>query len=72
VSIAELARRVAREAGRDIEVVPGPSAPGGTPRRCPEISKLAALGYKPRVSLEAGLALTLPWYWQNMRLAPSA
>jgi nucleoside-diphosphate-sugar epimerase len=72
VSIAELARQVAREAGREIEVVPGPSAPGGTPRRCPEISKLAALGYKPRVSLEAGLALTLPWYWQNMRLAPSA
>ena len=72
VSIAELARRVAQEAGRDIELVPGPPAPGGTPRRCPDISKLAALGYKPRVSLQAGLALTLPWYWQNMQLAPSA
>jgi nucleoside-diphosphate-sugar epimerase len=72
VTIAELARQVAREANRDIELVPGPSAPGGTPRRCPDISKLAALGYKPRVSLQAGLALTLPWYWQNMRLAPAA
>jgi len=72
VSIAELARRVAQEAGREIELAPGPPAPGGTPRRCPDISKLAALGYKPRVSLQAGLALTLPWYWSNMRLAPSA
>jgi nucleoside-diphosphate-sugar epimerase len=52
--------------------VPGPPAPGGTPRRCPDISKLAALGYKPRVSLQAGLTLTLPWYWSNMALAPSA
>ena len=72
VSIAELARRVAQAAGREIELVPGPAAPGGTPRRCPDISKLAALGYKPRVSLQDGLALTLPWYWSNMQLAPSA
>jgi nucleoside-diphosphate-sugar epimerase len=72
VSIAELASQVARQAGREIELVPGPPAPGGTPRRCPDISKLAALGYKPRVSLQAGLTLTLPWYWSNMALAPSA
>jgi nucleoside-diphosphate-sugar epimerase len=72
VSMAELARRVARQAGREIELVPGPAVAGGTPRRCPDISKLAALGYKPRVSLQAGLALTLPWYWSNMQLAPSA
>jgi len=71
VSIADLAQHVAHQAGREIELVPGAPAPGGTPRRCPDISKLAALGYKPRVSLQAGLALTLPWYWQNMRLAPS-
>lgn len=72
VSIAELARRVAQEAHREIEIVPGPAAAGGTPRRCPNISKLAALGYKPRVSLQDGLALTLPWYWSNMQLAPTA
>ena len=28
------------------------AAPGGTPRRCPDISKLGRLGYKPRVPLE--------------------
>jgi nucleoside-diphosphate-sugar epimerase len=72
VSVAELAHEVARQAGRDIELVHGPAAAGGTPRRCPDISKLGALGYKPRVSLKAGLALTLPWYWSNMQLAPSA
>ena len=55
VTIADLARRVAKAAGREIALVPGPLQAGGTPRRCPDISKLAKLGYKPRVPLDAGL-----------------
>jgi nucleoside-diphosphate-sugar epimerase len=72
VAIAELARRIARLAGREIELAPGPPAPGGTPRRCPDISKLGRLGYKPRVTLDQGLKLTLDWYWRNAELAPKA
>ncbi len=70
VCIADLARRVARAAGRDVELVAGPPAAGGTPRRCPDISKLARLGYKPRVPLVQGLQPTLDWYWHNINLAP--
>jgi nucleoside-diphosphate-sugar epimerase len=70
VSIADLAKRVAKAAGREIELVPGPLAAGGTPRRCPDISKLAKLGYKPRVPLDQGLKPTLDWYWNNAALAP--
>jgi nucleoside-diphosphate-sugar epimerase len=72
VSIADLAKRVARAAGREITLVPGPLAKGGTPRRCPDISKLEKLGYKPRVPLDAGLKTTLDWYWRNTALAPKA
>lgn len=72
VSIAEVARRVAAAAGREIELVPGQPAAGGTPRRCPDISKLAKLGYKPRVPLDQGLKPTLDWYWRNVALAPKA
>jgi len=72
VAIADLAQRIACVAGRDIELIPGPPAPGATPRRCPDISKIERLGYKPCVALQAGLARTLPWYWQNMQLAPRA
>jgi nucleoside-diphosphate-sugar epimerase len=72
VAIADLARRVARAAGREIELVSGPPAAGGTPRRCPDISKLAKLGYKPRVPLDQGLKATLDWYWRNAELAPKA
>ncbi|HZS62904.1 MAG TPA: NAD-dependent epimerase/dehydratase family protein [Xanthobacteraceae bacterium] len=70
VTIADLAQRVAKAAGRDIALVPGPLQAGGTQRRCPDISKLAALGYKPRVPLDAGLKTTLDWYWRNADLAP--
>ena len=70
VTIADLAHRVGRAAGREIELVPGEAAVGGTPRRCPDISKLARLGYKPRVPLDEGLKPTLDWYWRNADLAP--
>jgi nucleoside-diphosphate-sugar epimerase len=72
VTIAELARRVASIAGREIELVAGKPAPGGTARRCPDISKLARLGYKPRVPLSEGLKPTLDWYRCNAELAPKA
>jgi nucleoside-diphosphate-sugar epimerase len=71
-AIADLARRVAAHAGREIELVAGKLAPGSTIRRCPDISKLAGLGYKPRVPLAKGLPPTLDWYWQHADLAPKS
>lgn len=70
VAIAELARRIAACAQREIEFIPGRLQAGGTMRRCPDISKLARLGYKPRVPLSEGLKPTLDWYWSNAQLAP--
>ena len=70
VSIADVAQRIARIAGRDIALVPGPLQAGGTPRRCPDISKLQKLGYKPHASLDEGLKATVDWYWRNAALAP--
>ncbi|MEX1083246.1 MAG: SDR family NAD(P)-dependent oxidoreductase, partial [Xanthobacteraceae bacterium] len=55
ITIAELARRIARHAGRDINLVAGAALAGSTPRRCPDISKLTPLGYKPPVPLDAAL-----------------
>jgi len=69
VSVADLARRVACIAAREIVLVPGAPAVGSAVRRCPDISKLARLGYKPRVPLDEGLKPTLGWYWRNAALA---
>ena len=70
IAITELVRRIAVCAKREIELVPGASRAGGTLRRCPDISKLGQLGYKPRVPLDEGLKTTLDWYWENLALAP--
>lgn len=72
IAIADLARRVAAEAGRELELVPSSVLPGSTPRRCPDIGKLARLGYRPQVLLDEGLPSTVRWYWENSDLAGSA
>ncbi len=65
VEIAEVARIVARHFERRIDVQAGESAAGGTLRRCPDITRLTALGYAPAVSLEEGIDRTAAWYEQQ-------
>jgi len=63
IAIRDLARMVCESAGiAAAEIVPGPGAEGGTPRRCPDIARMRALGYAPRVDLAEGLARTAAWY----------
>ena len=69
IAIADLARMVGDLFGKSIEVVPGPPADGGAWRRCPDIAKIAALGYAPKIPLRQGLAITTKWYRDNRRLA---
>lgn len=72
VRIRDLAGAVAQCLGARIRIVSGPPALGGTPRRCPNVDKLRALGYQPRISLSAGLPPTVEWYVANeMRPAPA-
>ena len=42
--------------GLDAAIITDPSKPDGTPRKLLDVSKLFATGWKPRFSLEAGLA----------------
>ncbi len=64
VTIADLVRRIAAYAGREVDIVPGSLQPGGTMRRCPDISKLAARLQAARAA-RSGLPPTLDWYWRN-------
>ncbi len=72
VTIADVALRIAAHAGRDIEFIGRPVPAGGTERRCPDIGKLAKLGYRPQVTLAQGLPPTVDWYFANESLAPKA
>jgi UDP-glucose 4-epimerase/UDP-glucuronate decarboxylase len=61
-AIGDLARELLRVAGLDREIVGAADAADPIDRRCPDIGKLRALGFAPRVGLAAGLADTLAWY----------
>ncbi|MGH8260231.1 MAG: GDP-L-fucose synthase [Steroidobacteraceae bacterium] len=65
VSIAELATMIARTVGFTGGMRFDTSRPDGTPRKLLDTSRLAQLGWKPRVSLEAGLAKTYAWFLRN-------
>jgi len=68
VTIADLAHRVGAFFGREVTLHHTEEFAGETTRRSPDIGKIAALGYAPQVSLDEGLAHTLPWYAQNLAL----
>ena len=65
VSIAELAERMAGRFQMKIRIRPGKRQEGGTTQRCPDLSKLRKLGYKPKILLEEGLKRTCEWYLQH-------
>ena len=57
ITIAELARVVAKVVGYEGRIEQDPTKPDGSPRKLMDVSRLKALGWKPRVGLEEGLAL---------------
>lgn len=71
MSIKQLAEEIGRYFGRDVRIVAGKLKPGGTLRRCPDIKRIRALGYKPIVSIKDGLAATIPWYLNNADKNPA-
>jgi GDP-L-fucose synthase len=62
VTIAGLARLIANVVGFTGGFVFDNSKPDGTPRKLLDVSKLAALGWYPRIDLEEGIRQTYDWY----------
>ena len=55
ISIFELAKKIAATVGYKGEIKLDASKPDGAPRKCLDNSKLCALGWQPKVSLDEGL-----------------
>ncbi|MFK7942128.1 MAG: NAD-dependent epimerase/dehydratase family protein [Paracoccaceae bacterium] len=70
VTVRELVKITGEVCGVDLEIVPGAAAAGATSRRCPDISKMRALGYDPKVALRDGMQLTADWYAANRSRQP--
>ncbi len=62
ISIAGLARTVARAVGFNGELVFDTTKPDGTPRKLMDSSRILELGWKPEISLEEGIADSYRWF----------
>ncbi len=69
ISIRQVAFAMADYFGKEIILVPGEEAKGGTERRCPDISKLRKLGFEPKISFKEGLKQTIDWYLREGNLS---
>lgn len=62
VSMAHLAELVGASMDKKVELIHGPLQAGGTPRRCPDITKLRGLGYEPKIHIAEGVKSVTAWY----------
>lgn len=62
LSIRELAEKVAHAVGFAGEIEWDASKPDGTPRKVLDVSRIKALGWKPTITLDQGIASTIAWY----------
>jgi GDP-L-fucose synthase len=61
-SIRDLSTLIAAEVGFDGEINWDSSKPDGTHRKTLDITRIKALGWKPTITLEEGIASTIAWY----------
>jgi GDP-L-fucose synthase len=62
LSIKDLAGKVAAAAGFTSQIEWDSSKPDGTPRKVLDVSRIKALGWRPTITLEEGIASTIAWY----------
>ncbi len=67
VSIRELAGMIARAAGFRGKLAWDPSKPDGMPRKCLDVSKASALGFRPRIGLDEGIERTVREYRERKK-----
>jgi nucleoside-diphosphate-sugar epimerase len=72
VSIAELAAIVAEVTGFRGHLVFDPTKPDGAPRKLMDVSRLAAMGWKAKLTLREGISQTYSWYSVSAPWSPSS
>lgn len=62
ITIKELAERISRIVGCKAELIFDVSKPDGTPRKLLDVTRLIALGWSPKHTLDAGLENAYQWF----------
>jgi len=68
ISIMNLAELIKDVVGFQGDIKLDTSKPDGTPRKLLDTSRLASLGWKPSIGLEAGIRGTYDWYANHVRV----
>ena len=68
LSIAELASIIQDIVGFEGRLAYNQERPDGTPRKLLDVSRLNAMGWYPKISLEAGLREAYQWYQSNVAM----
>lgn len=71
IPIRQVATEVGKYFGRQVNIIAGKPAKGGTLRRCPDITKIKKFGYKAKISFKKGLKITAKWYDENSHKKPN-
>ena len=71
VSIRQLAEMIGRVAGFEGKLVFDIAKPDGTPRKLMDSSRLAALGWRPKTSLEEGVNEVYRWFARTQTSEPA-
>jgi GDP-L-fucose synthase len=66
ISVGELAQLISGVVGFQGRIEFDPGKPDGTPRKLLDTSRLTALGWQPKITLEAGISSTCDWYRSNI------
>ena len=66
LTINELVETVCKVVGFEGDIVRDTSKPDGTPRKLMDGSKIAAMGWKPTIGLEDGIADAYRWFLENV------
>jgi GDP-L-fucose synthase len=65
LTIAELAEKIAKNTGFSGSINWDVAREDGTPQKVLDIQKITNLGWKPTISLDQGIKLTVEWYLEN-------
>ncbi|MXX98859.1 MAG: SDR family NAD(P)-dependent oxidoreductase [Gammaproteobacteria bacterium] len=71
IKIKDVVSIVLEVLGRQGNILPSQSPAGETDRRCPDIGRMQALGYAPKIGLKEGIAKMTEWYVAHKSLWPT-
>jgi GDP-L-fucose synthase len=67
LTIKDLAKLIAQEAGFKGQIKWDSTKPDGTPRKVLDVSRITSMGWKPTITLEEGIASTITWFKEAVK-----